>query len=670
MIAIHYTEGPDSLQDVSIELSNNILKMMDESYTDEELSNMFNISVQSIRDLRDIKSKKLRRCCFCGALFDGKGSPRRSVCHKAKHFLPCIDCGELIEVKESYVNYMKAGGRRCSSCRGKQIGETRRNKSPEEKAKIVSKTQSTMIERYGAATPLQVPEMKAKIQATIKDKYGVDNLSQSKEIQDRIRQNSLSKYGVEHYTNNPTIRKRMIDGMIAKYGVDNPQKDADIRNKTQQTNLNRYGVRNPFESKEVRDTYVRNHIAKYGVAWPHQRPDLIEKVKQSNIKKYGYAMYPISDEYMVNVISDPSKFNNYKQFMDDPEKFINNNYATKPTAKQICEDTGLSDTTVYDKLISIGRRDLATEACYTLENEVIEYLTQLRSDIKVVKHNRSILNGKEIDIYLPDFNIGFECNPTYTHNSSFSDPWGCPPKYYKYHAEKSLQALDKGVFIYHIFGYEWKYRQSTIKSQIQNLIGCNDFKIYARNTKVITISSSEASEFLFNNHRQGNAQASVRLALILPESNQIVSIMTFGKMRPGIGKKSDQLDTEWELVRFCNNCGTSVVGGASKLLKYFIRNYEWTKIVSFSDIAHTRGSLYSTLGFKQVSVSDPGYVWVELKTDKFYNRMSCQKSNLPNLFDDVDSDYIKTHTESEIMMSHGFARVYDCGTIRWELDCN
>ena len=50
----------------------------------------------------------------------------------------------------------------------------------------------------------------------------------------------------------------------------------------------------------------------------------------------------------------------------------------------------------------------------------------------------------------------------------------------------------------------------------------------------------------------------------------MVSIMTFSKLRIAVGGNNDK-DDIFELTRFCNLCDVIVIGGASKLIKYFIR---------------------------------------------------------------------------------------------------
>lgn len=177
------------------------------------------------------------------------------------------------------------------------------------------------------------------------------------------------------------------------------------------------------------------------------------------------------------------------------------------------------------------------------------------------------------------------------------------------------------------------------------------------------MSNEDCCKFLDDNHRQGSLSASIRLGLRIKGTDELVSVMTFNKVRNTIGYTGQ--DNFVELSRFCSKLNTSVVGGASKLLKYFLGINKNCNIVSFSDRAHTRGNLYSKLGFQPVKSSYPGYVWVNILDDSYYNRVSCQKKNLRNLFND-DSVDIYNKTEKEIMEEHGYAQVFDSGTIRWE----
>ena len=56
-------------------------------------------------------------------------------------------------------------------------------------------------------------------------------------------------------------------------------------------------------------------------------------------------------------------------------------------------------------------------------------------------------------------------------------------------------------------------------------------------------------------------------------------------------------ENEYELVRFCNKLNTSVIGGADKLLQYFIRTYQPKEIISYADRRWSQGRLYDKLKF-------------------------------------------------------------------------
>ena len=67
-------------------------------------------------------------------------------------------------------------------------------------------------------------------------------------------------------------------------------------------------------------------------------------------------------------------------------------------------------------------------------------------------------------------------------------------------------------------------------------------------------------------------------------------------------------DNIYELNRFATNC--NVIGGFSKLLKYFQRNYKWHEIVSFADRRWSEGGVYEKSGFELEQINKPDYSYV------------------------------------------------------------
>lgn len=606
-----------------------------------------------------------KRCVWCNKLFVPK-SGRQNSCGDT-HYRPCAICGKPLQVKESYVNYMKYGPRTCPECRKTAISNSWKNRTDAQAQLTNHKRIQTCRERYGVDNPVQNPEIRAKINHTVKERYGVDNLSQSPIIQDKIRTNSVKRYGVDHYSKDPDIRNRMKQGMVKAYGVEYATQSAEIMDKLTDTNIKKYGVPCVLASADIQQKIQNTCMSRYGVRYAAQAPEVIEKRKATNKVKYGASGYVFSDDYLNTLIQDPSKAECASSFRADPKKFITDlNLDHPPTYQELAKLTGLSDTTISYHVVKHKLQRLIQYNKSTMEAAVSDWILQRYPDCELRRNVYSIVQGKELDIYLPEYHIGIECNPTVTHNSSLPDPWGGEPKHYKYHQDKSLKAKDAGVFLFHIFGYEWTHKRDIILSMLSNLLGGTSSKIYARNTEVVQLSDKECKEFLNANHRQGGLTAKIRLGLKEKRTGELVSVMTFNKMRSTIGEiKNTESRSTYELSRFCSKLYTSVIGGASKLFKYFCNNYDVEKIVSFSDLAHTRGELYQILGFKSVSLSAPGYVWVNGVDDSSLHRVNCQKSNLPKLFHDDTID-IKNKTEKEIMEEHGYVRVYDSGVIRWE----
>lgn len=601
-----------------------------------------------------------RICKICGKKFETK-SARKHICDDV-HYQRCPDCGKLHELKKScYQTYLKTGPMRCWDCRSKAISNSHKNKSEEDKKSKADKIKATCIKKYGVDNPLKSKVVREKMLRTIQEKYGVEsNISQSKEIQEKIRQNSLKRYGVEHPNSAPEVRTRLTQGMIDKYGVDNAGKSSEIQERRRSTILEKYGVDNPAKADIVQEHMKQTCLERYGVPYALQADEIRQRIKETCKQKYGICSAPSGAFF--NKLQDEQFKKNYTEFTSNPRQYIELHYGVVDLCKLV-KDLNLDFTTVWEYVDSNDLWDIVSKIYSTMETEIYDFIRSLDSSIEIIRNDRKIISPYELDLYLPEYNIGIECNPTFTHNSTFPSFTGTDPIDKNYHKMKSNLAKSKRVFLFHIFGYEWTNKREIMESMIRNLLGKNNQIIYGRKTTIKELSGSDIIVFLNQNHRQGYAPASVRLGLFY--NNELVSVMTFSHMRNTIGKSSNSNDTTYELVRFCNKLNTSVIGGASKLFKYFVTNYHPSKIVSFSDIAHTRGSLYNTLGFHRISVSAPNYVWVDIKNDTYLTRLKTQKQNLRKLFQDTTID-IDNLTENQIMSSHGYAQVFDSGTIRWE----
>ena len=259
-------------------------------------------------------------------------------------------------------------------------------------------------------------------------------------------------------------------------------------------------------------------------------------------------------------------------------------------------------------------------------------------------------HGKyEIDVYLPDFNLGIEYNGLYWHSDKFLSN--------SYHIDKSNYFKQIGIRIIHIFEDEWRDKQNIILSILNySLKNSTNKRVFARNTLCRPITSRQANDFIDTNHVQGIAHGSIRYGLY--DGNELVSVMTFCKPRRATGFKFSDTG-EYELLRFCNKLNTIVVGGASKLYKRFITDINPLYVFAYANKRYFDGNLYNELGMQFESSTPPNYFYT--KHGKRYNRFAFRKDIL------VINGYESRLTEKQIMTNRNYYRVYDCGTNKFSI---
>lgn len=359
-------------------------------------------------------------------------------------------------------------------------------------------------------------------------------------------------------------------------------------------------------------------------------------------------------------ISDPSIYLQWEIFESNPQKWIYDHYGdNKPSYATLVSDLHMAASTIQQLLAKLQCEDCVSHYVSKMESEVTNFIqTQIGSNIQIVHNDRQQIKPKELDLYLPEYHLAVECNPTISHNSTipFYDQSG--PMESNYHRMKTDMCEKAGIQLFHIFGYEWTNKRKIIESMIRNMLRKNQVKIGARQCIIKEVDYDESALFLNENHRQGNAVSSYRIGLYY--NGELVSLMTFSRPRKSISNN----DAEYELVRFCNKLNTTVMGGASKLFRYFVTKYSPFSILSYSDRAHASGRMYSTLGFKELRRTDPGYVWVDTITDTAYNRINTQKHNIRKFLKDDSIDL--SRTEKQIMEEHGYVQVFDSGNILWK----
>ena len=191
-------------------------------------------------------------------------------------------------------------------------------------------------------------------------------------------------------------------------------------------------------------------------------------------------------------------------------------------------------------------------------------------------------------------------------------------------------------------------------SIIRNALQLNTTKIYARKCEVRVIDYAEAKDFLELYHIQGSRNTNISIGLFY--DNELVQVMTLGK--PLFTRLSNCI----EIYRLASKTNLTVVGGASKLLKYFERNLStgYDNIITYADGAISKGEVYNKLGFGFLKKSESGYFYVNLNSKTKLSRYQCSKANIKKSFDS-NSQEIKYFNDSETeavnMYKNGFIKI-------------
>lgn len=276
------------------------------------------------------------------------------------------------------------------------------------------------------------------------------------------------------------------------------------------------------------------------------------------------------------------------------------------------------------------------------ELEVLDFIKDNYSGW-IETNDRNILEGKELDIVIPDLGLAIEFNGAYWHSEESVGS--------NYHLIKTELVEAFGYKLIHIFDWEWETKRSIVQSRLLAALKKLD-KIPARKTTIKEIDFPR--QFLADNHIQGPGSIT-KYNFGLYYNEELVAVMTFGTPR-------FNTNYDYELVRYCTKLGTTAVGGAGKLLKAFQRKFTGS-IISYSDRRWSQGGLYTALGFRHLHNSQPNYRY--FKGNNMLTRYQCTKAKLRDIFPDLWSE---NKSETQIMLEAGWNKVYDSGNGVWVLE--
>lgn len=306
----------------------------------------------------------------------------------------------------------------------------------------------------------------------------------SPQTKSKIKKTSLLKYGDENYSNRPATLRTHIE-RYGGIGMASPElkmktkqtmldnyggigmASQEIRSRIEKTNLDRYGVKNPFELPGIQDRAHKTQLDLYGGTGTGS-PEIRRRIEQTNIDKYGAAQYKGSFEYTTLlkqthddlirrsessswIMRCPHKNRQYECC-----KTCDGSYETDPCTLSNRKMCGTEQCT---KIQPIGSDDS------TGERELAEYIQSIYDGPIERGWNNLYFDTnrpKQIDIYLPELNLGIEYNGIYFHslNSRPAD----------YHFKKWKSAKDLGIRLITIWDFQWNEDREGVESFIKKVL--------------------------------------------------------------------------------------------------------------------------------------------------------------------------------------------------------
>ena len=450
------------------------------------------------------------------------------------------------------------------------------------------KYEKTSLQRYGTKNPAS--KTIEKRNKTMIERYGTISTAQF-----------IDYSKIDYATRNEKSRKTNIE----KYGVDNVAKNEDIKNKIKQTNLKKYGGIAPACNEEVKN-----------------------KQRNTIIKKYG------SFDNMPGPKASHEKFIKYRNTLSEElglEWIDQNEFRGKYDGKPIyytfkCNKCGTIFKDDFHSGLPICRNCNPTlNGSSSQEEDIYKFITSVYTGT-VIRHDRNVLNGKELDFYFPDLKVAIEYNGTYWHGYR-KDTTLSLAEFKRKIEEKRLICESKDIRLITIDEADYVDRPDVFNRFIQDAI-CPRKRVFARNCIIKEIDTGTARKFCEYYHVNGFKGGYKKLGLFY--NDELLTVAIFGK----------HPKYENECIRLAYKTGYDVIGGWAKIVKHFGK-----KFLHYVNLKYFRGENKTGCGYRF-------YI-----KKKLVYRQQVQKKYLRNYCNKIDenlSDF------QNCIMNNGIA-IFDVG---------
>jgi len=489
--------------------------------------------------------KEIPRCPICGKVvkFNTFNKGYKEHCSNT-----CKNSNLTIKKKIRQTNLEKYGVEYVSQ--NKQIKEKIKNtnlikygaETPLLNQEIKEKIKQTNLEKFGVEKHFQLQYIKEQIKITNLEKYGTKFPTQLQEIKEKIKQTNIKKYGVEYGTQLEDIKNKIKKTNLERYGTEYPTQNKLIKEKIEQTNLIKYNVNSPIQNKEIKDKIRKSNLERYGTEYPLQNESIKRKFQETSEKIYGYKN-PFQNEEIKNKIKQKNfekhrtEYSSQRNYTLEQLEIVNNSERLKEIynehvdneipVEQLSLKYRSSSTLLGKYFYKNGFKIKRFSKSYQ-EKLIKLFLDELNIDY--IQNDRKILNGKELDFYIPEYQLGIEVNGIYWHSEEVNKD--------KYNLLTKLNLCkERGINLLHFWNIEVEDKFEIVKSIIKDNLGLNQ-EININGCIIQEISQEESYEFYENNHILGWISCDYNYGLYYEE--ELLSCIGINKIEKG-----------YEIIRDC-----------------------------------------------------------------------------------------------------------------------
>jgi len=255
------------------------------------------------------------------------------------------------------------------------------------------------------------------------------------------------------------------------------------------------------------------------------------------------------------------------------------------------------------------------------EQEIYEYIKEIYNG-DILQSDRTLLEKREIDIYLPDIKLGIEFNGLYRHCDLSKDD--------KYHYDKTNECFKNGVKLIHIWEDQWKDDIHIIKSKLLNIINKTDDFINIDIYIIKEISDYNTYQtFLDENNLDDYVKPSLILGLYY--QNELVSIALF----------DEYIKDSYELICFCDSYSKKIDNSLELLFDYFCKNYSFNTINTYLNRGWDNPNRYIKIGFKYIKLTEPKFWYIDINSNDKIRKTIKDKTLISNFNKIYDAGKIK-----------------------------